>query len=310
MKLLAGNSNKPLAHAISDHLKVPLIDVEYKPFPDLEIFLEIQENVRGSDVFVIQSTSTPVNDSLMELLLTIDALKRGSANSITAVIPYYGYARQDRKTAPRTPISAKLVADLIQTAGVSRVLSFEFHSSPIQGFFDVPVDNLFASPLFASDIQGRYDLSNTVIVSPDVGGLSRARAIAKRLSLDVAVIDKRRTGVGQVDVMNVIGHIHGKDCILVDDIIDSGGTLIKAAEALKSQGAQSISAYCVHGVLSGDALNRLDGSLIQDMCFTDSIHLKEQVLSHPRVRQLTIAPLIGEAIQRISHNESVSSLFA
>lgn len=310
MKLLAGNSNKPLAAAISKHLGVPLVDVMYKPFPDLEIFLEIQENVRGSDVFVIQSTSTPVNDSLMELLLTIDALKRGSAKSITAVMPYYGYARQDRKTAPRTPISAKLVADLIQTAGASRVLSFEFHSSPIQGFFDIPVDNLFASPLFASDIQERYDLANTIIVSPDVGGLSRARAIAKRLNLDVAVIDKRRTGVGQVEVMNVIGQVQDKECILVDDIMDSGGTLMRAAQSLKVHGAQSISAYCVHGVLSGDAMNRLEASLIQEICFTDSIHLKETALSNPRIRQLTIAPLIGEAIQRISQNESVSSLFA
>lgn len=309
MKLLAGNSNKPLAQAIARHLTIPLLDVEYRSFPDLEIFVEIKENVRGADVFVIQSTSTPVNDSLMELLLTVDALKRGSAHSITAVIPYYGYARQDRKTAPRTPISAKLVADLIETAGANRVLAFEFHAAPIQGFFDVPVDNLFASPLFAQDIKEHYDLSNTVIVSPDIGGLSRARALAKRLNLEVAVIDKRRSGVGQIEVMNLIGHVQNKACILVDDIVDSGNTLIKAAQALQDHGAQRVSAYCVHGVLSGDALPRLSASAIQEICLTDSIHLKQGIINHPKVRQITVAPLIGDAIQRISCNESVSSLF-
>jgi ribose-phosphate pyrophosphokinase len=311
MKILACNSNRPLAEAISAVLNLPLTKAAVRRFSDMEVFVEILENVRGEDVFVIQSTSYPANDHLMELLVALDALRRGSARRITAVIPYYGYARQDRKSGPRTPISAKLVANLITVAGADRVVTLDLHAGQIQGFFDIPTDNLFAAPVFVKDIQQNFTERghDLVIVSPDVGGVVRARAIAKRLEADLAIIDKRRERAGVSEVMNIIGDVDGRTCILVDDIVDSAGTLCNAAEALKKAGAKSVSAYVTHGVLSGGAVARVTSSPLQSLVTTDSILATEAVRLAQNIRQLTIAPLLAEAIKRISEERSVSSLF-
>ncbi|WP_458094064.1 ribose-phosphate pyrophosphokinase [Roseomonas sp. WA12] len=309
MKILACNSNRPLAEAVAAALNLPLTQASVRRFADLEIFVEIQENIRGEDVFVIQSTSYPANDNLMELLITLDALRRSSARRITAVVPYFGYARQDRKSGPRTPISAKLVANLITQAGADRVLTLDLHAGQIQGFFDIPVDNLFAAPLFARDIQERFKGRDLMVVSPDVGGVVRARAIATRLHTDLAIIDKRRPRAGVSEVMNVIGDVSGRDCILVDDIVDSGGTLCNAAEALLKNGAHSVSVYVTHGVFSGGAVARIGAAPIQHMITTDSIQATEAVRVSSNIKQLTIAPLLAEAMRRISEESSVSTLF-
>jgi ribose-phosphate pyrophosphokinase len=310
MKLIAGNSNRPLAEAISAMLKVPLTNASIRRFSDMEVFVEILENVRGEDVFVVQSTSFPANDNLMELLVIIDALRRGSARRITAVLPYFGYARQDRKTGPRTPISAKLVANLIETAGADRVLTLDLHAGQIQGFFDIPTDNLVAAPVFSRDISEHLKTGgHLVIVSPDVGGVVRARAIARRLDADLAIIDKRRERAGVSEVMNIIGNVAGADCVLIDDIVDSAGTLCNAAQALKDQGARSVSAYVTHGVLSGEAVERVAGSPLDALVTTDSIPATPSVAQSLKIRQLTIADLIADAIERISNERSVSSLF-
>ena len=310
MKIVSGNSNLPLAKKISTHLGIPLVDATIKKFPDKEIFVEIKENVRGEDVFVIQSTSFPANDHVMELLITIDALKRGSAKRVAAIIPYYGYARQDRKSGPRTPISAKLLANLISTAGANRALMVDLHAGQIQGFFDIPTDNLFAAPVFISDIKKRFKSENTIIVSPDVGGVVRARAIAKRVDCDLAIIDKRRERASVSEVMNIIGEVEGKNCILIDDICDTAGTLTNAAKALKNDKAKSVFAYITHGVLSDPAIERLENSPIDKMIITDSILARDDVIKSNKIDILSIAPLIGEAIERITDNRSVSSLFA
>ncbi len=309
MKLIAGNSNPPLAEAISAYLNAPLTKASMRRFSDQEIFVEILENMRGEDVFVIQSTSYPANDNLMELLITIEALRRASARRITAVVPYFGYARQDRKTGPRTPISAKLVANLITTAGANRVLTVDLHAGQIQGFFDIPTDNLYSSPEFIKDIKENLNGEDLVIVSPDVGGVVRARALAKRLDADLAIIDKRRERAGVSEVMHIIGEVDQRRCILVDDIVDSGGTLCNAAEALIKEGASSVSAYIAHGVLSGGAVGRVASSPLDNMVITDSIRATEAVRVSQSIRQLTLAPLLGEAIKRISDESSVSSLF-
>jgi ribose-phosphate pyrophosphokinase len=309
MKIVACNSNRPLAEAVAASLNLPLTRASVRRFADMEVFVEIQENVRGEDVFVIQSTSYPVNDNLMELLIMLDALRRSSARRKTAVIPYFGYARQDRKSAPRTPISAKLVANLITQGGADRVLTLDLHAGQIQGFFDIPTDNLFAAPLFVKDIKERYQGRDVMIVSPDVGGVLRARAIATRLNCDLAVIDKRRERAGVSEVMNVIGDVRGRDCILVDDICDSGGTLCNAADALIGQGAKSVSVYVTHGVLSGGAVARMAASPIEMTTITDSIQATEAVRISQNMRQLSIAPLLAEAMRRISDESSVSSLF-
>jgi ribose-phosphate pyrophosphokinase len=309
MKILAGNSNRPVAEAIASCLKLQLTNASIKRFSDMEIFVEIHENVRGEDVFVIQSTSYPANDNLMELLITLDALRRASARRVTAVIPYFGYARQDRKTGGRTPITAKLVANLLTQAGAARVLSLDLHSGQIQGFFDIPVDNLFSAPVFTDDIVKKYQGEPLVIVSPDVGGVVRARAIAKRIHADLAIIDKRRERAGVSEVMNIIGDIEGRPCILVDDIVDSAGTLCNAAKALMDAGAKSVSAYVTHGVLSGGAVGRVTASPLKELVITDSIQATEAVRLADNIRQLSIAPLLGEAIKRISQEASVSSLF-
>ena len=308
-KILSCNSNRPLADAISKYMELPLTKADVKRFSDMEVFVEIQENVRGEDVFLIQSTSSPTNDNLMELLVALDALKRGSANRITAVIPYYGYARQDRKSGPRTPISAKLVANLITVAGAHRVVTVDLHAGQIQGFFDIPTDNLFAAPVFQSDIKEKYGDKSLVIVSPDVGGVVRARALAKSLDADLAIIDKRRERAGVSEVMNIIGEVDDRHCILVDDIVDSGGTLCNAAEALMAAGGLSVSAYISHGVLSGGAAARIKDSPLTELVTTDSIQATGAVLAAPNMRQITIAPLLGEAILRIAESRSVSSLF-
>ena len=308
-KILSCNSNRPLADAISKYMELPLTKADVKRFSDMEVFVEIQENVRGEDVFLIQSTSSPTNDNLMELLVALDALKRGSANRITAVIPYYGYARQDRKSGPRTPISAKLVANLITVAGAHRVVTVDLHAGQIQGFFDIPTDNLFAAPVFQSDIREKYGDKSLVIVSPDVGGVVRARALAKSLDADLAIIDKRRERAGVSEVMNIIGEVDDRHCILVDDIVDSGGTLCNAAEALMAAGGLSVSAYISHGVLSGGAAARIKDSPLTELVTTDSIKATDAVLAAPNMRQITIAPLLGEAILRIAESRSVSSLF-
>jgi ribose-phosphate pyrophosphokinase len=309
MKLVAGNSNRPLAEAISGYLKVPLARASVRRFADMEIFVEVQENVRGEDVFVIQSTSFPANDHLMELLIMIDALRRASARRITAVIPYFGYARQDRKTAARTPISAKLVANLITHAGVDRVLTVDLHAGQIQGFFDIPTDNLFGAPVMVRDIKEHMNSSDKVVVSPDVGGVVRARAIAKRIDAPLAIVDKRRERAGESEVMNIIGEVEGRSCILVDDIIDSGGTLCNAAEALMDQGAQDVYAYITHGVLSGGAVSRIASSKLKELVITDSILPTQAVKVARNIRVITIAPLMGEAIGRTATESSVSSLF-
>ena len=310
MKIVSGNSNLPLAKKISTHLGVPLLDATIKKFPDKEIFVEIKENVRGEDVFVIQSTSFPANDHVMELLITIDALKRGSAKRIAAIVPYYGYARQDRKSGPRTPISAKLLANLISIAGANRALMVDLHAGQIQGFFDIPTDNLFAAPVFISDIKKKFKSENTIIVSPDVGGVVRARAIAKRVDCDLAIIDKRRERASVSEVMNIIGEVEGKNCILIDDICDTAGTLTNAATALKNDKAKSVYAYITHGVLSDPAIERIENSPIDKMIITDSILARDDVKKSNKIDILSIAPLIGEAIERITDNRSVSSLFA
>ena len=309
MKLVAGNSNRPLAEAIAAYLKVPLAKTQVKRFADMEIFVEIQENVRGQDVFVIQSTSFPANDNLMELLILADALKRSSARRITAVVPYYGYARQDRKPGPRTPISAKLVANLIERAGIHRLLTLDLHAGQIQGFFDIPTDNLFAAPIIARDIHERFPENKTVVVSPDVGGVVRARALAKRINAPIAICDKRRERPGESEVMNVIGEVDGMRCILIDDIVDSGGTLVNAAEALLKNGATEVHAYISHGVLSGGAVSRIQNSRLKSLVITDSIQPTEAVRATRNIRILSIGSLIGEAILRTSREESVSSLF-
>jgi ribose-phosphate pyrophosphokinase len=309
MKIVAGNSNRPLAEAISAYLNLPLTKATLRRFSDMEVFVEIQENVRGEDVFVIQSTSYPANDNLMELLVCLDALRRGSARRITAVMPYFGYARQDRKSGPRTPISAKLVANLISVAGADRVLTLDLHAGQIQGFFDIPVDNLYAAPVFTKDILERYNGEELVVVSPDVGGVVRARTIAQRINADLAIIDKRRERAGVSEVMNIIGDVEGRRCILIDDIVDSAGTLCNASVALMDQGAKSVMAYVTHGVLSGGAVARVSSAPLEKLISTDSITATEAVRVSHNIEQLTIAPLMAEAISRISAESSVSSLF-
>ena len=309
IKLVAGNSNPALAQAIGDWLHLPLTKAVVRRFADMEIFVEIQENVRGSDVFVIQSTSFPANDHLMELLIITDALRRASARRITAVIPYFGYARQDRKVGSRSPISAKLVANIITHAGADRVMTLDLHAGQIQGFFDIPTDNLYASPLMVRDIKERFDLANVMVVSPDVGGVVRARGLSKRINAPLAIIDKRRERAGESEVMNVIGDATGYTCILVDDIVDSGGTLCNAAAALIANGARSASVYTTHGVLSGGAVARIASSPIEMMVITDSILATEAVRLAHNFRQVTIAPLLAQAMHRINDESSVSSLF-
>jgi ribose-phosphate pyrophosphokinase len=309
IKLVAGNSNRPLAEAIANYLDVPLARAQVRRFADMEIFVEVQENVRGEDVFVLQSTSFPANDHLMELLIMIDALRRASAKRITAVIPYFGYARQDRKTAARTPISAKLVANLITHAGVDRVLTVDLHAGQIQGFFDIPTDNLFGAPVMVRDIKERITTKDVMVVSPDVGGVVRARAIAKRIDAPLAIVDKRRERPGDSEVMNIIGEVEGRSCILVDDIVDSGGTLCNAADALLAGGAKEVYAYCTHGVLSGGAVSRIASSKFKEMVITDSIQPTEAVRVARNIRAISIAPLLGEAIARTATESSVSSLF-
>jgi len=309
MKVFAGNSNRQLAEAICTYLNVPLGRASVRRFADQEIFVEIQENVRGEDVFLVLPTAFPANDHLMELLIMIDAMRRSSARRITAVLPYFGYARQDRRASGRTPISAKLVANLITEAGADRVMTLDLHAGQIQGFFDIPTDNLFAMPVLTRDIKSHYDLSNVVVVSPDVGGVVRARALAKRLDCLLAIVDKRRDRPGESEVMNIIGDITGKDCLLIDDIVDSGGTLCNAADAMLAQGASSVTAYITHGVLSGGAVTRVTSSKLRELVITDSIQPTTAVLSAHNIRIVTTAPLIGEAISRTAQEESVSSLF-
>ena len=310
MKLLAGNSNPTLAQAIADHLDAPLTKAQVKRFADNEVFAVIEENVRGEDVFVIQSTSYPANDNLMELLIITDALVRASARRITAVMPYFGYARQDRKTGGRTPISAKLVANLITRAGANRVLTMDLHAGQIQGFFDIPTDNLLATPVLAQDIKENYvKASDLMIVSPDIGGVVRARSLAKRLDADLAIVDKRRPRAGESEVMNIIGDVSGRRCILFDDIVDSGGTLVNAAKALIEHGAAEVSAYISHGVLSGPAVNRVQDGPLKELVITDSISVSDEAEACPKIRKVSVAPLIGEAIRRIANEESVSKLF-
>ena len=309
MKILACNSNRPLAEAISNYLDLPLIKASVRRFSDMEVFVEILENVRGEDVFVIQSTSYPANDHLMELLVSLDALKRSSARRVTAVVPYFGYARQDRKSSPRTPISAKLVANMITAAGADRVLTLDLHAAQIQGFFDIPTDNLYAAPVLVKDIQDHHSRQDLMIVSPDVGGVVRARDIARRLDADLAIIDKRRDRAGVSEVVNIIGDVAGRRCIVIDDIVDTAGTLCNAAAAFIETGASGFYDYVTHGVLSGDAVSRVAASPIETLIITDSIVATEGVRAVPNIRQLTIAPLMGEAIRRISEERSVSSLF-
>jgi ribose-phosphate pyrophosphokinase len=309
MKILSCNSNIDLAKSISKNLNSQLIKAEVKRFSDMEVFVEVQENVRGEDMFVIQSTSYPANDNLMELLVSLDALRRASARRITAVIPYYGYARQDRKSGPRTPISAKLVANLITKAGADRILTMDLHAGQIQGFFDIPTDNLFAAPVFVKDIEEKYKGRPLVIVSPDVGGVVRARAIARRISANLAIIDKRREKAGSSEVMNIIGDVKNHHCIIVDDIIDSGGTICNAAQALIDVGALSVDSYVTHGVLSGSAVTNISNSPLTSLVTTDSIKATEAVKMTSNIRQISIAPIIGEAILRVHMEQSVSSLF-
>lgn len=308
-KVVAGNSNRPLAEAICNHLSIPLAKASVRRFADMEVFVEIQENVRGQDVFIIQSTSFPTNDHLMELLIITDALRRSSAKRITAVIPYFGYARQDRRASGRTPISAKLVSNLITHAGVDRVLTLDLHAGQIQGFFDIPTDNLFGAPLMARDIKDRLEWKNAMVVSPDVGGVVRARALAKRIDAPLAIVDKRRDRPGESEVMNIIGSVEGRSCILLDDIVDSGGTLVNAAEALLEQGAREVYAYITHGVLSGGAVARIASSKLKELVITDSIMPTEAVKVARNIRVISIAQLMGEAIERTASETSVSSLF-
>ncbi len=309
MKIFAGNSNETLAQQVAEHIDVPLGKANVRRFADQEIFVEILENVRGEDCFVLQSTSFPANDNLMELLIMIDALRRASARRITAVIPYFGYARQDRKPGPRAPISAKLVANMITQAGADRVLTLDLHAAQIQGFFDIPTDNLFAVPVLSRDAKEHLDIGNVMVVSPDVGGVVRARALAKRLDSLLAIVDKRRDKPGESEVMNVIGDVKGKDCILIDDIIDSGGTLCNAAEALLKMGATSVTAYITHGVLSGGAVARITSSMLKELVITDSIEPTSAIRAASNIRVVSIAELMGEAVKRTASEKSVSSLF-
>ena len=309
MKLIAGNSNIPLAQGISKHLNILITEAVIHRFPDNEVFVEILENVRGEDVFVVQSTSKPANDNLMELLVIIDALKRGSARRITACIPYFGYARQDRKSGPRTPISAKLVADLITVAGADRILTLDLHAGQIQGFFNIPVDNLFSVPLFAKDILENRPVDDPIIISPDVGGVVRARSLAKRLECGLAIVDKRREKPGVSEVMNVIGDVKNRNCIIIDDISDSAGTQCNAAVALLDAGAKSVRAYVTHGVFSGNAVERIHNSGIDEMIITDSILATNRVQNCAKIREIPLAPFLGEAINRIHCEKSVSFLF-
>lgn len=309
MKILACNSNTPLAEAMAAYLHVPLTSAAIRRFPDMEVFAEIHENVRGEDVFVVQSTSYPANDHIMELLVSMDALRRASARRITAVIPYFGYARQDRKPGPRTPISAKLVANIITSAGADRVLTIDLHAAQIQGFFDIPLDHLYAAPVIVSDIKANYKEKNVVIVSPDVGGVVRARALAKRLEAELAIVDKRRERASVSEVMNIIGEVEGRHCILYDDIVDSAGTLCNAAEALMNKGAASVAAYVTHGVLAGKAVERVTNSALTSLVITDSIAPTDAVKNAHNIRVISVAPLLAEAIRRISEETSVSSLF-
>jgi ribose-phosphate pyrophosphokinase len=309
MKLIAGNSNRPLAEGVASYLGIPLAKAQVRRFADMEVFVEIQENVRGEDVFILQSTSFPANDHLMELLIITDALRRSSARRITAVLPYFGYARQDRKPGPRTPISAKLVSNLITHAGADRVLTLDLHAGQIQGFFDIPVDNLYSAPIISRDIKQRLNLKNVMVVSPDVGGVVRARALAKRIDAPLAIVDKRRERAGESEVMNIIGDVEGHNCILIDDIVDSGGTLCNAADALLKNGAAAVYAYCTHGVFSGGAVSRISQSKIKEFVVTDSIQPTEAVKVARNIRTLPIADLLGEAIQRTATESSVSSLF-
>lgn len=309
IKIVAGNANRPQADAIAAYLQQPLAKCHVRRFADMEIYVEIQENVRGEDVFVIQSTAFPANDHLMELLIIIDALRRSSAKRITAVVPYFGYARQDRKSTSRSPISAKLVANLITRAGADRVLTLDLHAAQIQGFFDIPVDNLFAAPVMVKDIKERFDLEKVMVVSPDVGGVVRARALASRINAPISIVDKRRPRAGESEVMNIVGDVEGYSCILVDDIVDSGGTLCNAAEALLAKGAKDVSAYITHGVLSGGAVARITASKLRELVVTDTIQPTEAVRVARNIRVLSVASLIGEAIGRTATEESVSSLF-
>jgi len=309
MKIIAGNSNLPLSSDVGKYLQIDLAKATIRRFADEEVYVEIKENIRGEDVFVIESTSYPANDNLMELLVIIDALKRASAKRITAVLPYFGYARQDRKPGPRTPISAKLVANLISTAGADRVLTVDLHAEQIQGFFDIPTDNLFAGPVFSRDIKEHFDLSNLVAVSPDIGGVVRARAIASKFGASIAIVDKRRPKAGESEVMNIIGDVNGKDCIILDDIIDSAGTICNAADKLIDIGANSVTAYVTHGVLSGKALVRIKESKLKEVVITDTINNTENAKELKKIRIIPISDLLGEAIKRISEESSVSSLF-
>jgi ribose-phosphate pyrophosphokinase len=309
MKLLAGNSNRTIAGAVADYLDMPLTDASVRRFADNEIFVEINENMRGQDVFIIQSTSYPANDNLMELLVCIDALYRASAARVTAVLPYFGYARQDKKPGPRTPITAKLIANLITAAGAGRVLTLDLHAGQIQGFFDIPTDNLFAGPIMTRDVQNNFEGQDLMIVSPDVGGVVRARALAKKLGADLAIVDKRRERAGESEVMNIIGDVDGRTCIMVDDIVDSAGTLCNAAEALLAKGAKDVNAYITHGVLSGGAVARVTSSALKSLVITDSIEPTEAVKAAKNIRTISVAPLLGEAIRRIAEDKSVSSLF-
>ena len=309
MKIIACNSSKSLAEKISKHINVPLADASVRTFNDREIFVEINENIRGEDVFIIQSTSHPANDHLMELLITIDAARRGSAKRITAVIPYYGYARQDRKTGPRTPITAKLVANLITSAGADRVLTMDLHAGQIQGFFDIPTDNLFAAPVLVEDIKSKLTKDTPIIVSPDVGGVVRARIIAKRFGADLAIVDKRREKAGESEVMNIIGDVEGRECFMIDDIVDSAGTLCNASDALIKQGATKVYSYVTHGVLSGKAVERVNNSSLTKLLITDTIEESDAVKKSDKIDVISISSLLGEAIKRISDEKSVSSLF-
>lgn len=309
MKLITGNSNRPLAEGISHYLKTSLADTTIRYFCDNEVFVEILESVRGEDVFVIQSTAKPVNDNLMELLIILDALKRGSARRITVCLPYFSYARQDRKSGSRTPISAKLIADILTAAGADRVLTLDLHAGQIQGFFNIPVDNLFAAPLFKNDIQEHLEPESLLIVSPDVGGLVRARLLAERIPCGLAVIDKRRDGPGVSEVMNVIGNVKGYHCVITDDIVDSAGTLCNAAQALMQEGAASVRAYVSHGVFASSALDKIEKSPLKEVVVTDSILTTEEVRKCSKIRQISLAPLFGEAIHRISNEKPLSTLF-
>ncbi len=314
MKLISCNGNRPLAEAIAQNIGVSLAQASIRRFSDMEVFVEVLENVRGEDAFVIQPTSFPANDSLMELLVTIDTLRRSSARRITAVLPYYGYGRQDRKTGPRTPITAKLIANLITVAGADRVLTLDLHAGQIQGFFDIPLDNLYVGPVFVRDVRDNMAVHGKLpeeltIISPDVGGVVRARAMAKRLDAGLAIIDKRREKAGESEVMNIIGDVEGRDCIIVDDIVDSAGTLCNAAQAIIDKGAKSVSAYITHGVFSGKAVERVEASALKTLTVTDSIQATETVAKSKKIRQLSVAPLLAEAISRISQERSVSSLF-